>query len=101
MQDHNDADQRFAGVVSILSREESSRKKDKKLNVKKAETQGVWDGRSSQWSTFSASTRNSERLSQFGETAKLAQKYEMWLKMQNEKDSKEETKRGADGPAES
>jgi hypothetical protein len=25
----------------------------------------------------------------------------MWLKMQNEKDSKEETKGGADGPAES
>jgi hypothetical protein len=48
MQDHNDADQRFAGVVNILSREESSKKKDKKSNVKKAEAQGVWDGRSSQ-----------------------------------------------------
>jgi len=41
MQNHNTANPMFAGVVSILSREESSRKKDKKLNVKKAETQGV------------------------------------------------------------
>lgn len=42
------------------------------------------DGLSSQWSTISSSTKNSEKLSQKESGLKLAQKYEMWLKMQNE-----------------